>query len=173
MYTFRKVGLESANELVRLWSKTFAQAYHNMHSMENIRAYCSKHYSTEEATTVLSCRQCHCVIAYSENMPVGYYILKHQQCPTPLDGDSSELKQIYILSSEYGTGLGRMLFEHAFNVVRQANCSWIWLCVSDYNYRAQRFYKKLNFEPMEPGPILEVGTDRLSSTLMALRIGES
>ena len=173
MYAFRKVGVESVDTLVHLWVETFTQAYRNMHSPENIRAYCSKNYSKEEATVVLSCDQFNCIIAYSENVPVGYYILKHQQCPTQLDGSSSELKQIYILSSEYGAGLGRMLFEHAFDVVRQASYKWIWLCVSDSNYRALRFYKKLNFEPIAPGPILVVGTDRLSSTIMALCIGES
>lgn len=172
MYAFRKVGVESVEALVRLWAETFTQAYRDIHSLENIRAYCAKNYSKVEATAVLSCEQFDCILAYSENAPVGYYILKHQPCPMQLEGDSSELKQIYILSSEYGKGLGKMLFEHAFDVARRANYRWIWLCVSDANYRAQRFYKKLNFEPIAPGPILEVGTDLLSSTIMALRIGE-
>ena len=173
MYAFRKVGVESVNALVYLWAETFTQAYHDVHSPEHIRTYCSKNYSAEAATAILSDDQFNCMIAYRENVPVGYYILKYQQCLAQLDGESSELKQIYILSSEYGTGLGRMLFEHAFDVARQAGYKWIWLCVSNVNYRAQKFYKKLNFEPIAPGPILMVGTDQLASTIMALRIRES
>lgn len=171
MYAFKAVGLASVGELVHLWIETFTQAYCDIHSPENIRAYCTKNYSVDEAATVLSSNQFDCIIAYREDEPVGYYILKHQQCPIQLDGDSSELKQIYILSSEYGTGLGKMLFEHASEVARQVGRRWIWLCVSDSNYRAQKFYKKLNFEAIAPGPILEVGTDPLPSTIMTLRIG--
>ena len=173
MYTFKKVGPESVETLVHLWMETFTQAYQTVHSPENIDAYCAKNYSTEAAMTILSCDQFNCTVAHREAVPVGYYILRYQQCPTYLDGGSSELKQIYILSSEYGTGLGSMLFEHASNAIQGVGYKWIWLCVSDTNYRAQRFYKKLNFEPIAPGPILTVGTDRLSSTIMALPIGKS
>lgn len=47
----------------------------------------------------------------------------------------------------------------------------LWLCVSDANERAQRFYQKLGFKLLSPGPTLEVGTDHLSSTILALNIG--
>ncbi|MEO1210671.1 MAG: GNAT family N-acetyltransferase [Cyanobacteria bacterium J06638_20] len=173
MYALRKVGVESADILVNLWAETFTQAYSDIHSLENIRAYCDQNYSAEDATTILSSDQFDCIIAYREEVPVGYYLLKYQPCPTQLDGASSELKQIYILASEYGTGLGRMLAEHAFDIARKADSQWIWLCVANFNYRAQKFYKKLNFEPVAPGPILVVGTNELSSTIMTLRIGES
>ncbi|MEO1148862.1 MAG: GNAT family N-acetyltransferase [Cyanobacteria bacterium J06638_22] len=173
MYAFRKVGVESADVLIKLWTETFAQAYHDIHSLENIRAYCAQNYSAGDATAMLSSDQVDCIIAYREEVPVGYYLLKYQPCPMQLDGASSELKQIYILASEYGTGLGRALAEHAFGIARRAGSKWIWLCVSNANYRAQKFYKRLNFEPVAPGPILVVGTDKLSSTIMALRIGES
>ena len=173
MYAFRKVGPESVDILVYLWSETFTQAYRNVHSPENIRAYCAKHYSPKDAAAMLSDGQFDCTIASRENAPVGYYILKYRQCPAQLEGTACELKQIYILSSEYGNGLGRMLFEHACDVARQGSYQWIWLCVADTNDRAQRFYKKLHFEPIAPGPMLVVGTDRLSSTIMTLRIGES
>ena len=170
MYAFRAAGMESVDTLIRLWGETFTQAYDTIHTPENIRAYCAQNYSTEDAIAVLSSDQFDCTLVYRENIPVGYYILKHQPCPTQLDGNSYELKQIYILSSEYGNGLGKMLFGHALDVTRQASCRWLWLCVSDSNHRAQKFYKKLKFKPIAPGPILEVGTDKLSSTIMILRI---
>ncbi|MBE9101413.1 GNAT family N-acetyltransferase [Vacuolonema iberomarrocanum] len=172
MYAFRKVGVESTDILVNLWAETFTQAYHDIHSLKNIRTYCDQNYSAGDATAILSSDQFDCIIAYREEVPVGYYLLNYQSCPTPLDGASSELKQIYILSSEYGAGLGRILAEHAFDVARRAGSKWIWLCVSNSNYRAQKFYKKLNFEPVASGPILVVGTDELSSTIMTLCIEE-
>ena len=87
-----------------------------------------------------------------------------------LDGESSELKQIYILSSEYGTGLGKFLFESASEVARNAGRKWLWLSVSDINYRAQAFYKKLDFQSIGPGSAFEVGTDQLSSTIMTCNL---
>ena len=87
-----------------------------------------------------------------------------------LDGESSELKQIYILSGEYGTDLGKSLFENAIEVARSAGRKWLWLCVSDTNYRAWAFYKKLGFKSISPGPVLEVGTDQLSSTIMVYNL---
>ena len=135
MYTVRNVGIEATDELVPLWAATFTQAYGDVHSPENIRAYCTQHYSTQAAKSILSSDQYDCLIAYRENRPVGYYILNHQPCPAPLDGASCELKQIYILSSEYGHGLSKHLFHRASEQARQSRYPWLWLCVSDANKR--------------------------------------
>ncbi|MEM1254988.1 MAG: GNAT family N-acetyltransferase [Cyanobacteria bacterium P01_H01_bin.21] len=170
MYTVKKVGIESSEQLLYLWTETFKQAYQDIHSPENLHAYCIKNYSKENALAVLSSNQFNCTVAYNKKQPVGYYLLNYQPCPTPLDGASSELKQIYILANEYGKGLGKLLFKHAVNTIQQLGYQWLWLCVSDSNYRAQQFYKKLAFEPLAPGPIIDVGTDRLASTIMTLNI---
>ena len=166
MFGFRRAGIESSDELVHLWVETFTQAFEDVHSSENIRAYCSKNFTVEAAMELLSSDQTVCIIASRNAQPVGYYVVKHHQCPMELDGESSELKQIYILSGEYGTGLGKSLFDSASEVARSAGRQWLWLCVSDTNYRAQAFYKKLDFKSIGPGPVLEVGTDQLSSTIM-------
>jgi ribosomal protein S18 acetylase RimI-like enzyme len=170
MFDFRIAGIESADELVHLWVETFTQAYEDMHSSEDIRAYCSKNFTTEAAMEVLSSDQIVCIIASRNAQPAGYCVVKHHQCPIDLDGESSELKQIYILSGEYGTGLGKSLFESASEVGRNAGRKWLWLCVSDLNYRAQAFYRKLDFKSIGPGPALEVGTDQLSSSIMVCNL---
>ena len=56
--------------------------------------------------------------------------------------------------------------EQSYRIVRDLNKEWIWLCVSDLNFRAQRFYQKMNFEKIGKGPILTVGTDQLTSSIM-------
>ena len=81
MYALRKVGVESADILTRLWAGTFTQAYQDLHSPENLCTYCAKNYSNEEAISVLSSDQYACIITYREATPVGYYILNYQQCP--------------------------------------------------------------------------------------------
>ena len=165
-HQFHKATINDARQLVYLWGATFKQAYETVHSAENINTYCAQHYTLPIAKELLSNNDVICFFAIRKNNPVGFYILKHHPCPIPPNDTAAELKQIYILASEYGKGLGRTLFEHASDEARNARFHWLWLCVSDRNFRAQAFYKKLNFKPVAVGPILEVGTDRLSSTIM-------
>jgi ribosomal protein S18 acetylase RimI-like enzyme len=170
MIDLQTVGPESADVLVHLWRETFAQAYAAIHSAENIRAYCDRNYTPAKAIALLSEPQVRCCIALKSGQPVGYCIVNHHACPIPLEGDAAELKQIYILASEYGQGLGKVLFDQAVAIARDTHYTWLWLCVSDLNYRAQAFYRKLDFNPVGPGPILTVGTDQLPSTILARKL---
>lgn len=61
-------------------------------------------------------------------------------------------------------------YEHALTTIRLANSHWVWLCVSSINYRAQAFYEKLGFANVGTGPILEIGRDKLTSSILALRL---
>ena len=169
-YRYRIAGPESQQELTQLWRETFKQAYRQLHTPENINAYCERNFTSEAAKMVLSDSDTVCCIASRESQPSGFFVIQHHQCPIELGGPSSELKQIYVLSSEYGSGLGNALFEKARRAAKEAGGAWIWLCVSDTNYRAQAFYRKLKFEHAGSGPVFEVGTDRLASSIMALRL---
>jgi diamine N-acetyltransferase len=166
MVYFRKAGIDSTDELVRLWSETFRQAYKDVHKEEDILAYCTQNYTVESAQKVLSNDQSDCIIAYRNEKPVGYYVIQRHPCPINVAGSSLELKQIYILAEEYGTGLGKALYEHAVENAKTKNNQWFWLCISDINFRAQSFYKKLEFKAIGKGPKLIVGDDFLSSTIM-------
>ena len=170
MYNFRRARNESSEQLARLWVDTFTQAYGGMHSPQNIRAFCAGNYTLDAAQAVLSSDQVYCCIATKNGKPSGFYIVRHHECPIMLDGESSELKQIYVLASEYGTGLGMSLLENASGVVRDAGRQWLWLCVADTNTRGQAFYRKHDFVSVGSGPTLEVGTDCLSSTIVACRL---
>ena len=170
MFELQIVGTEYSDQLVKLWVDTFKQAYKDVHLPEDIAAYCAANFTAESASDELSSPQTVCCIASIENDPRGFYLVKHNGCPFPVDADASELKQIYVLASEYGNGLGRSLYEHAIESIRAAGSGCVWLSVADINLRAQAFYKKLGFDRLGPGPILEVGSERLTSSIMAYRI---
>lgn len=170
MSNLKHIGPNNANQLANLWVETFKQAYEGVHTPENILAYCEENFTPAQAKAALSDPKTECVIAYKGTNPVGFSLLSHHDCPVILDGPSSELKQIYILANQYGTGLGRTLYESAIKSLRDQNREWVWLCVSDINHRAKAFYQKLEFTAIGTGPIFEVGTDRLSSTIMAKSI---
>jgi ribosomal protein S18 acetylase RimI-like enzyme len=79
-----------------------------------------------------------------------------------------ELKQIYVLSDYYSTGIGRSLHDDAIRTAKDKNADTVWLCVSDINERAKAFYGKLGYESRQAGPIFSVGTEKLTSTIMML-----
>ncbi len=166
-WILRQIGPEAANELARLWAETFRQAYASVHSHANVEAYCAVNYSAERARLALSDPKQVCKFAYRDGEPTGLYVLKRHDCPIALQGESMELKQLYVLASEYGTGLGRVLMEDAIDSARVSGARHLWLAVADTNRRAQAFYLKHDLAPLGSGPILDVGTDRLSSTILA------
>jgi len=167
MYEIVTANVDFASTLSQLWKDTFAQAYVDVHTAENIQAYCEDNFSIERAISDLNDDRIICKIAKLDDVAVGFYLLKQHSSPVGLDENATELKQIYILSDHFGKGLGKMLYEDALRAVEQNGSSHIWLCVSDINFRAQSFYNKLAFKALGKGPTFEVGTDKLTSTIMA------
>ena len=165
-----RIDSSRAPELVELWKRTFRQAYSDMHSADNIERCCAANFTVANALDVLEDNNTVCKIYYRDEEPIGFCIVVHHECPFPLTGKSSELKQIYILADTYGSGVGREMLADAYELVRSANGKWIWLAVADLNHRAQSFYDKTGFHRVGPGPIFDVGTDRLTSTIMARNI---
>ena len=162
--------MESAKLLARFLISSFIDAYKDQYSAENMETYCSQHYTFEEQEKVLNDSNYDVFFADKSGSEVGALVIHHHSCPLKPNLNSSELKQLYLLSSEYGTGLAKLLMEHSFELVKNQGNKWVWLCVSDLNYRAQRFYQKMNFEKIGEGPVLEVGTERLPSSIMLRRL---
>ena len=159
-----------AAEFVELWETTFKQAYSNVHSPDNIEQYCKAKFTTNNALDTLADKNTICAFYHRNEQPIGFYILVHHECPFPLAGKSSELKEIYVLADAYGSGAGRAMLEDACKVAGSVNAKWIWLAVADQNIRAQSFYDKTGFTKVGPGPIFEVGAERLTSTIVTRQI---
>ena len=156
-----------AQLLSELWNTTFRQAYSDVHTEENIRAYCAENFSEQQARDELNDQGSLCKAIWDDGAVVGYYVLKLRVSSPYLSTRSAELKQIYLLSVGYGKGLGRELFEDASKELLSREFDWVWLSVSNSNYRAQAFYKKLGFKRFGDGPVFQVGTDALSSSVLA------
>ena len=138
-----------------------------MHSADNIERCCATNFTAAKALDVLEDKNTVCSFYNRDAEPIGLCVVVHRECPYPLAGTASELKQIYILADAYRSGVGRAMLEDAYELVRSVNGKWIWLAVADLNHRAQSFYDKAGFHGIGSGPVFEVGTDRLTSTIMA------
>jgi ribosomal protein S18 acetylase RimI-like enzyme len=169
-HTLRRVRPEEAELLARLWRTTFEEAYRDRHAPQDVAAYCAANMKIGQARAVLSDGLHVCTLGLRGAAATGYTTVKNHPCPVALDGGSAELKQLYVLPSEFGTGMARDLLEDAFETVRSWGASHVWLAVADSNARAQAFYRKHAFAPVGVGPTFEVGAEAVSSTLMARRV---
>ena len=166
----REIDTTFASELTRLWVRTFTEAYSKEHTSENIQLYCETHFTEPLAVAALAAPQTRCKVAFRNSIPIGFTLIRHHNAPYPLPGTASELKQIYVLSNEFGTGIGETLLRDAMSAITSAGRNWIWLLVSNKNLRAIAFYKKYQFRCLGPGKTIEVGSDTLSSSILARRL---
>ena len=168
MFTLKKIDSTEAELLSKLCTETYMQAYKGVHEQHGMDSYCHNHYGISLIESLLSADDTEVVVAYQGAEPAGFYVIKHHPCPVVLTGQSTELKKIYVLSEYFGNGLGHELFNSAVNHAQNNNSKWLWLCVSDINYRAKAFYEKTGFSKVGQGPDLIIGKDTLSSSIMAL-----
>jgi len=158
---------EDAPLLSEIQSKTFKQAYSDVHSTADIDQYCASNFSIAKALALLDSGQHLCKSIARHGEVVGFYTVNFQDSPVRLSGASAELKQIYVLANNYGLGIGKRLLDDVLMETKERRYQWLWLAVSDLNVRARSFYRKLGFEEVGTGPIFEVGNDRLSSSILA------
>ncbi len=171
MADLKRASGADAADLQALFTRTFLEAYEGVHSPENLSRYCANHYSLEAARAVIADPGADCVIARQNGEAAGFFVVKDHECPLrALEGGAAELKQIYVLKAHYGAGLGEALYKGALDAIRARGRRWLWLVVSDLNLRARKFYEKNGLEAVGAGPELVVGTDRLSSTILAGRL---
>lgn len=170
MINLSTLSLSDAELLSSIQTETFKQAYRGVHSDDDIKLYCELNYSVAKASAILRSQQYLCKSIHHSGILAGFYTISFQPCPIELPENSAELKQIYILARSYGTGVGKSLFEDIILELRERSYSWVWLAVSDINYRARSFYEKLGFDALGSGPTFIVGSDQLSSTLLGRQV---
>jgi ribosomal protein S18 acetylase RimI-like enzyme len=168
--SIRRATEADAAVLAGLERETFAQAYRDMHSAADIAAYCAEHYTLEAAQRQLSDSDYICALAYRANEATGFYTFSRLDAPAAVATPTIELKKIYVLAQEFGSGLGQTLLDHALQTARELGVRSVWLCVSASNPRARAFYQKRGFSEAGAGPVLVVGSERLESLILILPV---
>lgn len=97
-------------------------------------------------------------IAERDDQPVGFLTM-HRDQPNPATARANgvELRRIYLLQTATGTGLGRMLTEHAIALARTEGYDHVWLDVMAQADWAVSAYRRWGFA--------EIGRKMFANTL--------
>jgi putative acetyltransferase len=84
-----------------------------------------------------------------------------------LDGDTAELKRMFLLPAYRGRGLGLRLAQTLLDVARAGGCRRVRLVTNQRMARSHRLYAGLGFRPIEP---YEENPDRPHALFMELTL---
>ncbi len=161
--------------LAALGRRTFEEAFADQNTPENLAAYVSAAYTTEQFAKELRDENSIFYVARQNDSPVGYAKLRENSLPensilenvqTPgLLMPCMELQRIYVLRENIGTGTGKRLMEQCLQTARQHGCATLWLGVWERNEKAIAFYGKWGFTVFG-SHIFHVGNDPQTDLLM-------
>lgn len=171
MIRYRPATPLDAPALSELGRTSFVDAFGHLYSAENLNFFLNQTYSQAAVKAELSDPMRLFRIAEREGRMIGYckigfdVTLDHE----PGGRDVMELKQLYLLGSETGSGVGAVLMAWALDEARARSFDDIILSVWSGNQRAQRFYSRHGFEKIGD-TIFMVGDHRDEEYLMSLRL---
>lgn len=109
-------------------------------------------------------------IAENGGAILGYAKLQEystEDCVT--DENPIELQRLYLAKEFHGTGIAEKLMRQCFDFARQKNYQTMWLGVWEHNFRAQRFYEKLDFRQVGTH-VFQLGADAQTDWVMERKL---
>jgi diamine N-acetyltransferase len=172
MITFRTPDLSDAPALAALGRSTFVAAFGHLYSTENLNLFLSTAYSEEAVCADLTNANRLYHVAEVAGEMVGYCKLGFE---ASLDYDFAgrrgmELKQLYLLPSQHGSGLGTAFMDWTLEQARARETEIIILSVWSGNDGAQRFYQRHGFRYLRD-TIFMVGNHRDDEFIYGLELG--
>ncbi len=141
MITIKKVGPESISLIRELTFKVWPQTYSTILSIEQIDYMMDMTYSKSALKKQMLKEEHQFIVAYDESMPVAFASYSPK---TKKDNIIFRLHKIYILPSQQGKGLGKLLTDYIIEDIKPHGATILELNVNRYN-PAKTFYEKLGF----------------------------
>lgn len=135
------------NALSELGISSFTETFGHLYSAENLNLFLAQTHSVEVVAQELRNPMRRYRIAEDSGRMIGYCKLGFDHSlPLELPGRAAlELKQLYLRSSHFGTGVAENLIEWAIDTAQNLSMDDIVLSVYSDNPRAQRFYQRYGF----------------------------
>ena len=114
---------------------------------EDHEIYISKKLTVEAFLHELSHPENIYHLLYVDDIPAGYSkIIFNYNHPLIAEEPVTKLERIYLLKPYYGTGAGKVFFDHNVRLSKEHQQLGIWLHVWVENHRAFAFYQKQGFQ---------------------------
>jgi ribosomal protein S18 acetylase RimI-like enzyme len=149
---------------------TFAEAFADSNSEENLEAYLKEGFSEEKLRDELRNEHSQFYFALEKEEVIGYLKVNWGNAQSERQDPSAlEIERIYVLQQYHGKQVGLLLYEQALAVATARKAPYMWLGVWEENPRAIRFYQKLGF--VEFGEhIFQLGDDAQRDVLMKKKL---
>ncbi len=136
-----------ASALSELAISSFTDTFGHLYSAENLNLFIAQTHSVPVVMQELLSPMRRYRVAEEAGRMVGYCKLGFDRTLSlDLPGRAvMELKQMYLRSSQFGSGVADNLMEWAIDTARNLNMDDIVLSVYNDNPRAQRFYQRFGF----------------------------
>ena len=140
MLTIKPAGLTEVLLINELAHRIWPLAYKNIISADQMEYMLDLIYSPSSLKKQIKKLRHKFVIVYNGKSPVGFasYSKKLES------NDTFRLHKIYILQSEHGKGIGKLVLDNIFTDIQPKGAKFLELNVNRNN-KAVEFYKKLGF----------------------------
>jgi diamine N-acetyltransferase len=166
--TYRRAERGDAAAIDTIFRTTFCDTFAHLYSAENLGLFLGK-FARQAWESELNDPAYAFLLAEAEGEPVGYVKLGPLGLPVEADADAIELRQIYVLKGQHGSGVGAALMDWALGEAKARGAGTLYLTVYTDNHRAKRFYERYGFVVVGPYKFM-VGNQADEDIIMKLAL---
>lgn len=133
----------------RVFRASFCETFAHLYSARDLETFLAK-FTAEAWRSEIADERCTFRLAEVVGETVGFAKLGPLTLPVETSASAVELRQIYILKSFHGAGIGRALMDWAIDQARRRGAKEMYLTVYTDNHRARRVYERYGFEAIGP-----------------------
>ncbi len=146
----KQATIGDAETVAAISGKTFYDTFHEANTAENMQLYLAQHFNLEAITAALSKTTYTYLLAYTDDVLVGYAKLCESPVPAKLQlTQVIEIANLYATKESIGKGVGKALMQHCITIAVEQKKQAIWLGVWEHNPRAIAFYQQWGFEKFD------------------------
>jgi ribosomal protein S18 acetylase RimI-like enzyme len=166
--SYRTASAADLAAIDRVFRTSFCETFAHLYRPEDLAAFLAK-FTAEAWAEELGDSGYAFRLAEDAGEVVGYVKLGPSTLPVDAQGKSLELRQLYVLTSHLGAGVGAELMRWALVEARRRGTDELYLTVYTDNHRARRFYARYGFEELGPYAFM-VGEQADEDIIMRLRL---
>lgn len=143
--TYRDARAADLPAIDRVFRRSFCDTFAHLYLAEDLAAFLAK-FTAEAWTEEFLDPRYRFRVAEVDGEVVGYVKLGPSALPIETNRRAIELRQIYLLKEQHGTGIAAALTEWAIDEARRLGFEELYLTVYVDNHRARRFYDRHGFD---------------------------